>query len=167
MLDVMIADGQATPHECQITIRSTRAGGSVGFEITLTPARRLNAGVRRNTKMAVNHADGTLFVSVPMYPIVGTYAAFIAGARWSLPVFLVAGLAFGVCIVTASRFALYRGMKHILDSQVMRNANGWPALIAGPPLMLVYIAFPYAVTALGFFLTFYYSVRIAIALAST
>ncbi|XZE17662.1 hypothetical protein SH449x_002937 [Pirellulaceae bacterium SH449] len=52
------------------------------------------------------------------------------------------------------------------DSELIGNENGWPALIAGPPLMLVYFAFPFAVTALGFFVIYAFSVWVTNAVAS-
>ena len=68
--------------------------------------------------MAVNHADGMLFGSIFMYPIVGACAAFCAGARWMTPLFFVAGLAFGVVLVIASRFVLYSVMERVVTGYI-------------------------------------------------
>ena len=108
--------------------------------------------------MAVNHADGTLFASVLMYPIAAAYAAFVAGARWTTPLFSLAGLATGVLVVIASRFVLYSAMGRVLKSKMMQDENGWAAWIVGGPLMLAYLAFPVAITCAGLYLTYHASV---------
>ncbi len=103
--------------------------------------------------MAVNHADGTLFASLLVYPIAAAYAAFGAGARWTAPLFFVAGLATGALIVIASRFVLYSVMGRVLTSKVMQDENGWPAWIVGTPLLIAYLAFPIAITCAGLYMT--------------
>jgi hypothetical protein len=107
--------------------------------------------------MAVNHADGTLFASILMYPIAAAYAAFGAGTRWTTPLFVMAGLAIGVLVVSSSRFLLYSAMGRILSSRKLHDENGWLAWIVGVPLMLVYLAFPIAISCGGIYMTWYVS----------
>jgi hypothetical protein len=52
----------------------------------------------------MNYADGMLFGSIPAYPIAAIAGAFVAGSRWSLPLWAPAGLVVGVAVVLASRF---------------------------------------------------------------
>lgn len=104
--------------------------------------------------MAVNHADGTLFASILMYPATAAYASINNGGRWVTPLLVVASIGIGIAIITSARFVLYSLMERGIKSKLMANENGWPALILGPPIMLVYLAFPIVVTCLGLFITY-------------
>lgn len=114
--------------------------------------------------MAVNHIDGMLFASVVFYPVAAGVAAFGAGSRFTMPLFVVGGLAIGVLTVRASRFAFYFIMGRLLTSRMMQNETGWAAWIIGVPLMLFYILLPIAITIVGIYITIYASVLAASAL---
>lgn len=120
--------------------------------------------VRQKINMAVNHADGMRFASVVLYPIAAGYGAFGAGARWTTPLFVVAGLAIGVLTVLVSRFVLYSLMGRVLSSRMMQDENGWPAWIIGAPLMLVYFVYPIAIAYLGIYFAWRGSILVARAL---
>ena len=104
--------------------------------------------------MAVNHADGTLFASILMYPATAAYASIHNGGRWVTPFLVIASIGIGIAIITSARFVLYSLMERVIKSKLMANEDGWPALILGPPMMLIYLAFPIVVTSLGLFLTY-------------
>jgi hypothetical protein len=53
--------------------------------------------------MAVNHADGTMFVSIVFYPIAAAITAAHAGAGWFTVLFIPASLAVGVAVIYAGR----------------------------------------------------------------
>lgn len=114
--------------------------------------------------MAVNHIDGMLFASIVFYPIVAGAAAFGAGSRFTVPIFVAGGLTIGVLTVLTSRFAFYFIMGRLLTSQMMQNETGWAAWIIGVPLMLFYILLPFAITIVGLHITIYASVLAARAL---
>jgi hypothetical protein len=111
--------------------------------------------------MSVNFADGILFGSLPVYPFAAACGAFCAGARWTTPLFFLAGCATGVLVVVVSRFLLYATTDRIIRSGVMQDEDGWAAWILGGPLMLACLVFPWAVTTAGFYLTFQAGVRAA------
>ncbi len=124
----------------------------------------LTVDVRRTSNMAVNHADGMLFASVVLYPVAAGYGAFGAGARWTTPLFVVAGLAIGVLTVLVSRFVLYSLMGRVFNLRMMQDENGWPAWIIGGPLMLVYFVYPMAIAYLGIYFAWRGSILVARAL---
>jgi|LakMenEpi03Aug12_release.lakeMendotaPanAssembly.Ray.scaffolds.fasta_scaffold52063_2 hypothetical protein len=104
--------------------------------------------------MAVNHADGTLFASILMYPAAAAYASIHNGGRWVTPFLVITSIGIGIAIITSARFVLYSLMERVIKSKLMANEDGWPALILGPLMMLIYLAFPIVVTSLGLFLTY-------------
>ena len=108
--------------------------------------------------MAVNHADGTLFISVLLYPIAATLGAVHAGAKWSAPLFIPAGLGVGVLVVFASRRLLYAVMGRLLRSTLLQGEHWWREWIIGPPLLLLYLIYPYVVVGLGLYVTLYGSI---------
>lgn len=107
------------------------------------------------TRMAANHADGMLFGSVLLYPIVAAHTAFSAGARWTTPLFFVVGLAIGLFLVTTSRFALYSVIEAFMSSRMAQSENRWYGWIIGAPVMLAYFLFPIAITCAGLYIVYH------------
>lgn len=102
--------------------------------------------------MAVNHADGMLFGLIcvySVYPVFAGCSAFSAGARWSLPLDAVVGLAIGLELVFTTRQLIYSLLEHVLKSRLMVNDQSFVAAAVGCPLPVVYVAFPHVVTAAG------------------
>jgi hypothetical protein len=128
---------------------------SIVFVISWALGRNWMIGdVRRSNGMAVNHADGTLFASILMYPAAAAYASIHNGGRWVTPFLVITSIGIGIAIITSARFVLYSLMERVIKSKLMANEDGWPALILGPLMMLIYLAFPIVVTSLGLFLTY-------------
>lgn len=98
--------------------------------------------------MAVNHADGTMFVSVIFYPIAATKAALSAGAGWWALLFIPAGLAVGVAIAYLGRKLIYAIMRPVMESGLERSKS-WVQWILDAPLFLLYIILPYAIVGAG------------------
>jgi hypothetical protein len=137
-----------------ITKQCTVAAKPGVFKWTITCRGPMIAEVRRSNGMAVNHADGTLFASLLMYPAAAAYASIHNGGRWVTPFLVITSIGIGIAIITSARFVLYSLMERVIKSKLMANEDGWPALILGPPMMLIYLAFPIVVTSLGLFLTY-------------
>ena len=57
--------------------------------------------------MAVNHADGQLFFSVPLYPIAAGVGAAHGGAGWFTVLFIPLGLALGIGACRIGRALVY------------------------------------------------------------
>ena len=102
--------------------------------------------------MAVNHADGTLFSSVLLYPGVATAAAVLMGAKWFACFFIPAGLVIGVLFTFCARRALYAAMDRLFDGNA-EDETGWRLWIIWPTLMLLYVIFPYLVIGVGLYAT--------------
>jgi hypothetical protein len=90
--------------------------------------------------MAVNHADGMLFGLIWVYSVYlvvagcSAFSAFSAGARWSLPLDAVAGLAIGLELVFTTRQLIYSLLEHVLKSRLMVNDQSFVAAAVGCPL---------------------------------
>jgi hypothetical protein len=99
--------------------------------------------------MAVNHADGTMFVSVIFYPIAATKAALSVGAGWWALLFIPTGLAVGVAIAYVGRKLIYVMMRPVMESRRLKRSKGWVQWIVGGPVVLLYIMLPYAIVGAG------------------
>ena len=113
--------------------------------------------VRRTGDMAINHADGTLFVSVLFYPVAATAAAVSAGAKWFAPFFIPAGLVIGMLVTFFARRALYATMEQLFDGNG-EYESGWRESTIGAALMLLYVIYPYAVIGVALYATWHGSI---------
>src|SRR5579872_6226662 len=100
--------------------------------------------------MAVNHADGTMFVSVVFYPIAAIVGAARAGAGWLALLFIPVGFAVGVLICWFGRKAIYAisGFGLNLTAKIQK---GWIQQIAVLPFFLIYLLLPIAIVWGGVF----------------
>jgi len=57
--------------------------------------------------MAVNHADGQLFFSVPLFPIAAAIGAAQGGAGWFTVLFIPVGLVIGIGACRIGRAVVY------------------------------------------------------------
>jgi hypothetical protein len=112
--------------------------------------------------MAVNLADGNLFVSMLLYPVVAMSAAFAAGARAFALLIFIAAFPIGYWYVMVTRAAFYwilRRLGKLLtgkypeeyepdpkDDQIGRVLLSW---IVGMPLLLLYVGGPLAIIFAG------------------
>lgn len=109
--------------------------------------------------MAVNHADGTLFISILFYPCAATWAAVHVGAGWWSPVFFLVACPLGYYYVMWSRGAFYWTLDRIVritsgrsmdDFAVDESPPGfWMSWIVGPPLMVFYLLGPWVIVFCG------------------
>jgi hypothetical protein len=93
--------------------------------------------------MAVNHADGTMFVSVLFYPIAAGLAATSARAGWFTILFVAAGVPVGVAIAFLGRQLIYLLMGFFLRRFPPETTSTWVSWVVGGPLFLAYIILPY------------------------
>jgi hypothetical protein len=91
--------------------------------------------------MAVNHADGTLFVSIVFYPIAAAAGAAHAGAGWFSILFIPAGLALGAGIIAVGRPLVYAITGFGL-SRGSKIPKGWLQQIFFAPFFLLYMILP-------------------------
>jgi hypothetical protein len=93
--------------------------------------------------MAVNHADGMLFISIIFYPTAAAKAAARAGAGGFTFLFLVAGIAFGALVIFLGRKLVYAitGFGLRLASKIHIN---WIQQIVFVPLFVLYFILPFA-----------------------
>jgi len=106
--------------------------------------------------MAVNHADGTLFVSVAFYPLAAAAAATTVGAKWFAVLFIPLGLASGLIVTFAARRLLRAGMHRVVERNPESRSR--PSWLAGGLLLIAYLAFPYLVIGIGLYLTWHGSI---------
>ena len=100
--------------------------------------------------MAINHGDGAMFTSIVFYPIAAGVGARSAGAGWFTPLFVVAGVAFGVVVIYVGRKIIYG----VLDCGLRRSSSistGWIQQIAAVPLMILYVVLPFVFIGGGIF----------------
>jgi hypothetical protein len=98
--------------------------------------------------MPVNYADGTMFSSIVLYPIVAANAAISAHAGWFTIGLVAASLPVGFAVIATGRKLLYS----ILDPCMRAlpdERHRWLQWIIGGPLLLAYILLPLAFTASG------------------
>jgi hypothetical protein len=98
--------------------------------------------------MAVNHADGMLFVSTVLYPIAAGMGAADAGARWLMVLFIPAGLAVGIGIVYVGRKLIYAITGFGLNA-TKRIHKGWLQQVFFAPFFIFYLFTPLAIIAGG------------------
>ena len=103
--------------------------------------------------MAVNLADGFLFVSVLFYPISAAKAAASVGAGWFSILFVPLGLATGFAVTFVARKILYLTMEYVLRHT--NTQKGWIQAVVGAPLLLGYMVFPFVVIAGGLYATWF------------
>jgi hypothetical protein len=107
--------------------------------------------------MAVNHADGTMFVSVVFFPIAAAVAASRAGAGWFTILFVPAGLAVGIGVIYVGRKFVYAITGFAL-SRVENLPDTWIQQVAIAPFFLSYLILPYAIVWAGVFGTWVASI---------
>jgi hypothetical protein len=109
--------------------------------------------------MAVNHADGTMFVSIVMYPIVAGKAALSQGLGWLMLPFFPFSICVGVVVIYLGRKLIYG----ILDPCFKRlePMKVWAQQILGMPLFILYFVLPYAIICTGLYITWIGSVWLA------
>ena len=95
--------------------------------------------------MAINHADGTMFVSIVFYPAVAGKAAVSAGAGWFAVLFVIGGIAIGAAVIWLGRILIYAVMDLVPDSDLV----GWKEWVFGVPLSGFWMLAPLAITAAG------------------
>ena len=104
--------------------------------------------------MAVNYADGTLFVSLLFYPIAAMLGAMTGGARLTAPLFVVVSFPIGLVITHFGRKLLYWLMQPGIKRIDQIRAK-WIQQIAAAPMLLLYIAMPNVIIWSGVFGTWY------------
>src|ERR1700728_4823766 len=98
--------------------------------------------------MAVNHADGMLFVSIIYYPIAAGVAAAHAGAGGFAVLFIPAGLAFGALVIYVGRKLVYSITGFAL-SRAAKLPKGWIQQVLFAPFFLLYMILPVAIPCAG------------------
>jgi hypothetical protein len=98
--------------------------------------------------MAVNHADGQLFGSIPLYPIAAGVGAAQAGAGWFTILFVPAGLALGIAACFAGRGLVY-SITGFAFHHCSKIRNGVLQGIAFTPFFILYLLLPAAINTMG------------------
>ena len=98
--------------------------------------------------MPVNHADGQLILSVPLYPIAAGVSAAHAGAGWFTILFIPAGLAIGLGICRFGRPLVYAvtGFGLSRSSKIHNRALQTVVFL---PFFLLYMILPVAMACGG------------------
>ena len=104
--------------------------------------------------MAVNHADGIMFVSVVLYPIAAAIGAGQADAGWLAVLFAPAGLAFGIGVIYLGRKLVYSIIGFGMD-YTAKLPDGWRQQVASLPFFLLYFTLPLLIIYLGVFATWF------------
>lgn len=104
--------------------------------------------------MAVNHADGTMFVSILFYPIAAGLGATAAGAGWLTFVFVAASVPIGVCVIVIGRKMIYAMMGFFLRRFPPEATSTWVSWVVGGPILLAYVLLPFALIGVGLVATF-------------
>lgn len=102
--------------------------------------------------MAVNHADGILFVSVMFYPFAAGKAAIDVQAGWFTILFVAVSIPFGIAINAGGRELIYFGLNIILGKEPEKRSK-WFQWLFGGPAFLIYFVLPYAVVGAGVYAT--------------
>ena len=100
--------------------------------------------------MAVNHADGTMLISLPFYPIAAAIGAAGAGAGWFSLLFIPAGLAIGMGLIYLGRKMVYSIVGYGLR-RASKLPNTWIRQIFFAPFFLLYFILPLANVSAGVF----------------
>ncbi|MCP4258910.1 MAG: hypothetical protein GY774_15615 [Planctomycetes bacterium] len=109
--------------------------------------------------MAVNHADGTMFVSIVLYPIVAGKAALSQGLEWLMLLFIPLSLGIGIVVIYLGRKMIYGMLGSCLKRREPMKA--WIQQILEIPRMLLYIALPFVIIGIGLYVTWVGSVWLA------
>jgi hypothetical protein len=107
--------------------------------------------------MAVNHADGTLILSVLFYPVAAVIGAASAGAGWLAFFFIPMGLVAGGAVAYASRKFIY-GILGFAMNRASKVSPGWVKQMVALPVMILYLLLPYAFVWTGVLDTWYGSI---------
>jgi hypothetical protein len=99
--------------------------------------------------MAVNHIDGTMFVSVLFYPIAAGLGAARAGAGLFTVFFIPVGLAVGIGVTYVGRKLIYLLMDFFLSR--FSNSRSWIQWVVGGPLLILYVILPYVIVWMGIY----------------
>ena len=100
--------------------------------------------------MAINHADGQLFVSVPFYPIAAGVGAAQAGAGWFTVLFIPIGLAIGMGACWVGRGIVYSVVGFGMNRS-SRVRNRGMQTVAVLPFFVLYMVLPIAIAWGGIF----------------
>ena len=99
--------------------------------------------------MPVNHADGTLFFSIVIYPFAAGKAALSAHAGWWTVLFILASLPVGCAVIHTGRKFIYWMCDLALgDSSQPRGGLYQVFVIA--PASVAYFILPHAFNVAGF-----------------
>ena len=94
--------------------------------------------------MAINHADGQLFLSVPFYAIAAGVGAIHGGAGWFTVLFIPVGLALGIGACRIGRAVVYSVTGFGLSrSAKIRNRGIQTVLFF--PFFVLYMILPVAI----------------------
>ncbi|MGV3660877.1 MAG: hypothetical protein ACO1TE_11865 [Prosthecobacter sp.] len=104
--------------------------------------------------MPVNHADGTLFVSVIFYPFAAAKAGMEAQAGWITILVVAASILFGIAINYAGRKVIYAGMDLLLGKNP-DDRSKWFQWLVGGPAFVAYMVLPYAIIGAGLYATWF------------
>ena len=104
--------------------------------------------------MPVNHADGTLFFSVILYPFAAGKAAIEAQAGWFTILFVAVSIPFGIAVNFAGRKLIYWGMDVLLGKEPDKRSK-WLQWLVGGPALLAYFVLPYAIVGAGIYATWF------------
>lgn len=104
--------------------------------------------------MPVNHADGTLFFSVILYPLAAGKAAIDAHAGWFTILFVAVSIPFGIAVNFAGRKLVYSCTEFLLGKEPDSRSKWLQWLVAGPAVV-TYVVLPYAIVGAGLWATWF------------
>lgn len=104
--------------------------------------------------MAVNHADGTMFVSIVFYPIAAGLAATAARAGWFSFIFVIASVPFGALVIYLGRKFIYWMTENVLK-RVPEDISTLASWFVVGPFFLAYLILPFAFIGAGVFGTWF------------
>ena len=104
--------------------------------------------------MAVNHADGTLFFSLILYPLAAGKAALEAHAGWWAVLFIVVSIPFGIAVNFSGRKLVYSST-HLLMGQEGTSRARWIQCLLAGPVLLTYFFLPLAIVGAGLWATWF------------
>ena len=131
---------------CLTPVRLTTKFATTGFRrrgmVCLRSGQRL--------AMAVNYADGTMFVSVPFYPLAAGMGAAKAGAGWCTIFFIPCGFAIGVGLTYLGRKLVYSIVGYGFN-RTSKLPDNWIQQVAFAPFVLAYFVLPHVIIVAGCF----------------
>ena len=98
--------------------------------------------------MPVNHADGTLFCSIVLYPFAAGKAALSAHAGWWSAIFILASLPIGCAVIYTGRKFIYWMCDLVLGDSSQPRAS-WYQVVVVAPASVAYFILPHAFNAAG------------------